>query len=142
MTRRKRESDLDRELRSHLAMEAEDRREAGLPPEQANYAARRALGNITLLKEDVRTMWHLASFETLVNDLRYALRMLRRNPGFSAIAVLALALGIGANTAVFSVFNAVILRPLPFPQPARLARVWETFGTPGNLNVVSYPNFS
>jgi putative ABC transport system permease protein len=76
-----------------------------------------------------------------VEDLRYAARILRRNPAFAVISALALALGIGANTAVFSVLNAVVLRPLPFPEPRQLVRLWDSFGTPGNFQPVSYPNF-
>jgi putative ABC transport system permease protein len=77
----------------------------------------------------------------LLNDLRFALRMLRTNTGFTAIAVLALALGIGANTAIFSVANELLLRPLPFPHAEQLVRVWESYGSPGNTAPVSYPNF-
>src|SRR5215467_13199922 len=75
------------------------------------------------------------------NDLRYAARILRKNPAFAAISVLALALGIGANTAVFSLFDAVVLRPLPFAEPRQLVRLWESYGTAGNMQPVSYPNF-
>jgi len=75
------------------------------------------------------------------NDLRYAARILRKNPTFAAISVLAVALGIGANTAVSSLFDAVVLRPLPFAEPRQLVRMWESYGTPGNAQPVSYPNF-
>ncbi|TAM83978.1 MAG: ABC transporter permease [Acidobacteria bacterium] len=121
--RQQRESDLERELRGHLELEAEEQQDAGVSAEEAAYAARRALGNTTQIKEDVRTAWGFQWLETLLQDLRYGLRQLRRNPGFTAVAVLTLALGIGANTAIFSLIDAVMLRTLPVTKPDELMQV-------------------
>ena len=124
--RKQREEDLDRELRSDLELEAAEREESGLSPEEARYAAKRALGNAGLLKEEVREMWGWAWLDRFRQDVAYAARAFARTPGFTTVVILTLALGIGATTAMFSVVDAVLLNPLPFRNPDRLVVIWET----------------
>jgi predicted permease len=121
-----REEELDRELESHLELEVEEQLESGLSPEEARYAARRAFGNTTLVQEDARAIWSMVWLERLTGHAKHAARSLRKNPGFTFIAVLTLALGIGANTAIFSTIDALMLRPLPFPAPDQLVRIYST----------------
>ncbi|HYY97778.1 MAG TPA: ADOP family duplicated permease, partial [Pyrinomonadaceae bacterium] len=122
--RRKRDEELDEEIRSHLRMATRERVERGESPEQAEREARREFGNVALVKEVTRGMWGWPRLEEFARDVGYGLRMMRRAPAFSAVVVLTLALGIGANTAIFSVVNAVLLRPLPFKDPERVVMVW------------------
>src|SRR5688572_7354642 len=121
MTRKDRE--LDEEIRSHIEMAARDRIDRGRSPAAAAHEARREFGNVALVKEVTREMWGGLWLERLVQDLRYGTRLLRRTPSFTIVAVLSLALGIGANTAIFQVIDAVRLRALPVTDPGALAHI-------------------
>jgi predicted permease len=127
---KKRDADLERELRSDIELEEEEQRERGLSPEEARRAALRAFGNPMLIREQTRAVWSWNSLENLLRDLRISIRTLLRSPGFSMIAVLVMALCIGAATSLFTVVRSVLLRPLPFRDPARLVMVYEHFRDP------------
>jgi predicted permease len=135
--KRNREADLDDEFAAHLDLLAEENIRRGMPRDEANYAARREFGGIEQIKETYRDRRGLPVIETFLQDLRYGARMLRKNPGFTAVAVLTLALGIGSTTAIFSVMNTLLLSPLPFADSDRIVLLQESVPklAPGNMPV-------
>src|SRR5262249_23618824 len=132
--RRSKEDELAAELQFHLEEEAEERHATGLSAPDARRAARSDLGNIGLLREDTRAMWSWTWLEQLLQDLRYAARTIRRNPAFTLLAVLSLALGIGANTAIFSFMDGLLMRSLPVAGPASLVVLNWHAGAKKNLD--------
>ncbi|HET8635805.1 MAG TPA: permease prefix domain 1-containing protein, partial [Acidobacteriaceae bacterium] len=130
--RKQRDAELDEEIAFDLAADAEERVRSGMPREEAEQASRRDFGNVPMRKEDVREIWGWMWLQRFGQDLRYGWRTWRKNPLFVAMAVLSLALGIGANTAIFSVMDAVMLRALPVRDPGQLVVLnWRANLNPG-----------
>ncbi|MGH9765432.1 MAG: ABC transporter permease, partial [Blastocatellia bacterium] len=120
LNRQRSDKQLDAEMRSHLEMEAQRNVERGMSPVDARNAAARSFGSVVLAKEDSTAIWGFVAIERLIQDVRYSVRLLVKNPTFSLVAIATLGLGIGANTAIFSVINGVLFNSLPYPNPDRL----------------------
>src|SRR5438105_6008456 len=139
--RKRLERDLDEEVAFHLSMREADYTASGLPDTAAHEAARRRFGNVTHFKEQMRDMWIFPSVDSVWQDVRYALRALRKSPGFTIVAVTALAIGIGGTTAIFSLVDAVRLRALPYPDADRLVVLWgNVVRTKVERRGTSYPD--
>ena len=141
LQRDRRERELDDELRFHLEMKRQELESRGLDPAAAAAAARRALGNLPLTRDHVRDIW-IAPWLSAMQDIRYGLRTLRRHPGFAAVAITTLAVGIGGSTATFSIANAVLMRPLPVHEQRNLSVLWGVDPSVGAGRVpIPYPAF-
>ena len=117
-------NDLDQEIREHIELATQENIDRGMTPEEARYAALRKFGNVTRVKEDAREVWSMVWLEQFGQDIRFVLRQLRRSPAFTTVAILTLALGIGANTAIFNVVHATLLQPLPVSDAKRMVVIW------------------
>jgi hypothetical protein len=137
--RREVDRDLDEEIQAHLELTTHQYIARGMTPEEARRAAKFELGGVEQVKEAVRAARAGAWLDTFLQDVRFGFRMFRKNPGFTAGAILTLALGIGANTAMFSVAG-VLLSPLPYRNPDRLVTIWEN-NSRIPMDSISYPNF-
>src|ERR1700733_3326356 len=113
-------SDLESDIQNHIEIETQDNIARGMSPQEARYAAMRKFGNVTRVMEDTREVWAITWLDHLVQDLRFALRGIRKSPLFATVVVLTLALGIGANTAIFTIIDAVVLRSIPVSDPQQL----------------------
>jgi putative ABC transport system permease protein len=136
------DDDIEREIRTHLELEAEDQQAAGMNAKDAQFAARRAFGNPTLIAEETRSVWRWVSLDVFLQDLRYAIRTMRRAPGLAMVAIASSALGIGACTVIFSVLEFALFKPLPVEHPGRLMRLSELDRRTGESgNELSYLDF-
>jgi macrolide transport system ATP-binding/permease protein len=140
--RARQERDMEEELASHVQMHIEDAVRSGMTPDDARRDALRRLGGLDATKEAVRDRRRLPFFETAWQDLRFAARSLAKNPGFAAVTIATLSLGIGANAALFTVVHAVLIERLPFREPDRLVAVWEENARrPGRKNTIAPFNY-
>ncbi|MGH9161244.1 MAG: permease prefix domain 1-containing protein [Vicinamibacteraceae bacterium] len=141
-TRARQELEVEEEIRTHLELEAEEHRDLGVGADEARRAAERAFGNRLIVSEDVRAVYGWAALEAVLQDVRFGVRLLVRSPAFALFAVASLALGIAAVTAIFTLFDVIVLRRLPVPEPERL--VVASFGRPdGRFNYsLPYPQFA
>ena len=130
--------ELSEEIREHLEEKTDELVAGGMSREEATHAARKAFGNVSLAEENARDVWRWVSIENFFADVRYGLRMLRRNPAFTAVGLLTIAIGIGANAAVFSVVNSVLLKPLHYPKPDELVALQQI--APGAAGLADFRN--